>query len=165
MEQCCSEKKIEAVERAQVPIGQVERVFHAVLFELSLLISELILFYMVATAEVLTASLLVVAMSLTAMVWNYVFNVIFDCYYGQNRLARSFALRLFHSLCFEAALVIVTTPMVIYALEMPWLHALMMGVGFALYALIFVFVFNWCFDFFRVYLIGPYPKERLVPGS
>ena len=143
-----------------VPIGQFERIFHALLFEITLLLIEAALVLAFSSAAVVTVSLLVVAMSTTAMLWNYLFNLLFDHLFGQDRLARTVLMRLAHSLLFELALVVVTTPMIMYALQLAWLEAMLSSAGLSLLALIYVFAFNWSFDLLRVRIVGPYPAGR-----
>lgn len=145
--------------RPEKPITRAERIFHAALFEILLMLFELLIFYLISYGGTTSAVLLVLAMSLTAMTWNFIFNWLFDVVYGQDRLARSLCQRIAHALLFELALVIFTTPMIVYALDMGWLESAISSAAISVFALIFAFVFNWTFDVARSRWVGPYPRN------
>ncbi|MEH6550753.1 MAG: PACE efflux transporter [Pseudomonadales bacterium] len=148
--------------KSTVEIGQRERLAHAVLFELILFFICWVIMLTVSDGSVAVATALVVSVSLTAMFCNYLFNVIFDRIYGEDRTSRTVALRIFHALCFEVTVLISTIPMFVFALDIGWLDALLFDLVFMLLALVYTYIFNWSFDQLRVRWIGPYPRE---PGS
>ncbi len=150
----------------EVPIGTRERVLHALLFEALLLFGEFAVASAVSDRGAGAVSLLVVALALLALAWTYLFNVLFDRVFGQDRLARGVALRIAHGACFELVLVLASWPIVRYALDLGWGEALALGAGFSLFALLFVLVYNWAFDRVRVRMVGPYPTRwRTLPAT
>jgi uncharacterized membrane protein len=90
-----------------------------------------------------------VLISLSAMLWNFVYNWLFDIVefkLGGNRFGRGVLLRCLHALLFEIGLLVATVPMVAHFLNMTVLNAFLADIGFVVFFLIYAFIFNWCFD-------------------
>ena len=90
-----------------------------------------------------------VLISLSAMLWNFIYNWMFDIVefkLGGNRFGRGIFLRCLHALLFELGLLIVTVPMVAHFLDMTMLNAFLIDISFVVFFLIYAFIFNWCFD-------------------
>lgn len=123
-----------------------ERILHSLLFEviaLSLLIPFGSLFSGIDTGSMTG---LAVGLSLTAMCWNYVYNLIFDKYFGANRIHRSLNLRIVHAIVFEFGLLVVTLPAIMWMLNMDFINALILDMGMIIFFVIFAIVYNWCYD-------------------
>lgn len=126
-----------------------ERVLHTVLFEL-IALSLFVPLAIAFTGEKAShMTLLSVMMSLVAMSWNYVYNILFDNLYGKNRLSRTLSLRIFHGFCFEIGLLVITIPMIMYFLALDFWNAFMLDIGIAIFFLVYAIVFNWCYDLAR----------------
>lgn len=123
-----------------------ERILHSLLFEviaLSLLIPFGSFFSGIDTGSMTG---LAVGLSLTAMCWNYVYNLIFDKYFGANRIHRSLNLRIVHAIVFEFGLLVVTLPAIMWMLNMDFINALILDIGMIIFFVIFAIVYNWCYD-------------------
>ncbi|TOO05862.1 hypothetical protein CGH46_15750, partial [Vibrio parahaemolyticus] len=106
-----------------------ERIFHAVLFEL------MALAIIVPTAALITGkgssdlALVGIGLSLYTVVWNYIYNLYFDKWFGSNRADRSLAMRLGHTIGFEGGLIFISIPVIAWFLEITFLQALMLEAG------------------------------------
>lgn len=126
-----------------------ERVFHAVLFELLAIVLTIGLMAMLTEYSPVSLSELIVLISLIAMVWNFLFNKLFDHFFQGPRLSRGFRLRLFHTFCFEFGLLCFTLPLVVWVLHIGWWEALTLDIGMTLFIVLYTLVFNWCYDYLR----------------
>ncbi|MDQ0562877.1 putative membrane protein [Rhizobium mesoamericanum] len=83
-----------------------------------------------------------------ATVWNYIYNLGFD--HPIQRLTggtqKSVAMRVLHAVMFEIGLLLALLPMIAWYLGIGILQALMMDVSFALFYMVYAFVFNWAYD-------------------
>lgn len=92
-----------------------------------------------------------------ATLWNYIYNLLFD--HAMLRIAghlrKTLFLRILHALLFEGGLLIVLLPFIAWYLGIGLLEAFYLDVSFALFYLVYAFVFNWLYD-----LIFPVPASR-----
>lgn len=83
-----------------------------------------------------------------ATVWNYIFNLGFDHalkrFTGSTR--KSIKLRFLHALSFELGLLMAFLPIIAWWMEIELLEALLVDVSFAVFYLVYAFVFTWCYD-------------------
>jgi len=92
---------------------------------------------------------LAIIVSMLAMLWNLIYNYIFDIVerkMGKYRTQRGFLLRALHAVLFEAGLLTVTIPLVAYMLDMGLIQAFIVDLGFVVFYLIYAFVYNYIFD-------------------
>lgn len=128
-----------------------ERIFHAVTFEaiaLALIIPGAALATGNAAGDL---AIVGVALSLFTVVWNYVFNVMFDRIFGSNRAERSLGTRVGHSIAFEGGLIFVTVPTIAWYLDMSILNALALEAGFLVFFFFYTMLFNWGYDKYQPY--------------
>lgn len=98
-----------------------ERLFHAVLFKIGAIGLTVAVFALFGDNHSPTyATGLAVVISVLAMVWNMVFNFLFDKVVTGERLYRLLGTRLVHVGLFEGGLFLATVPMIAYALDV-WL--------------------------------------------
>ncbi|GGE67730.1 membrane protein [Streptosporangium jomthongense] len=83
-----------------------------------------------------------------ATVWNYIFNLGFD--HTLKRLTgstrKSIKLRFLHAVSFELGLLMAFLPIIAWWMETGLLEALLVDISFALFYLVYAFVFTWCYD-------------------
>ena len=123
-----------------------ERIFHSILFEVVALILIMVFAVLFIEGSMAAISGLAIGLSLMAMAWNYIFNMSFDKAFGNDLINRSFKLRLFHGLAFEIGMLIVTLPLIMWVLNLSFLTALLMDIGFIVFFLVYAIVFNWVYD-------------------
>lgn len=97
-----------------------------------------------------------------ATVWNYVFNLLFD--HAMLRLVKNVhktpTMRFVHAVLFEAGLLVILMPFIAWYLEITLIQAFLMDISFALFFLVYAFVFNWLYD-----LIFPIPTPPPLTDS
>ena len=130
---------------------KTERVFQVVFFEVCMLaimvpLSAIITGF--SAGKMITVS---VALSIFAMLWNYIYNIIFDKLMGENRIDRSIMVRGFHACGFELGMVIITLPVLAWYLKISWLAAITLEAGFLIFILVYTFTFNWLYDRYQPY--------------
>lgn len=123
-----------------------ERIFHSLLFEVIALFLLILFGSFFSGIELESMTALAVGLSITAMCWNYVYNLVFDKYFGTNRIARSLIMRIAHAVIFELGLLVVTLPGIMWMLNMDLISALILDMGMIIFFTIFTIVFNWCYD-------------------
>lgn len=126
-----------------------ERIFHSALFEGLALIIVVPISIFLMTAETVTMTWLAVAMSVSAMIWNYIYNLGFDAFFGHQRIKRRLIMRVFHSLGFEVGLLIATVPLIMWMLDLVFYPALTFAVGLVFFYLIYAIAFNYGYDHIR----------------
>ncbi|MEQ4531666.1 MAG: multidrug/biocide efflux PACE transporter [Mixta sp.] len=126
-----------------------ERLLHAVGFEaLALLIvSPLAAFIM--DKPLFQMGALALALSTIAMVWNIVYNALFDRLFPRDKVKRGLGLRIAHALCFEGGFILIGLPVAATMLGIGLLQAFMLEVGFFLFFLPYTVVYNWLWDWLR----------------
>ena len=131
----------------------IERVFHAILFEVLAILLSLIIIRFFTEHSVFLLSSLLILISVVAVIWNFIFNLVFDKYFTGRRENRSLKLRILHSLCFEFGLLIFTLPMIMQMLDVSFIKALYMDIGMTFFILFYTIVFNIIYDRMPLYFI------------
>ena len=86
-------------------------------------------------------------LSSIALVWNYVFNSIFESWESrQSARGRSFARRLAHGTGFEGGLVFLLVPVMSFWLEISLLDAFLANLGLLAFFFFYAIGFTWAFD-------------------
>ncbi len=88
-----------------------------------------------------------VGSSAIAVVWNLVFNALFERWERrQPARGRSVARRVAHAIGFEGGLLLWLVPFIAWWLDVSLWQALLLDVGLLLFFLVYTFVFTWVFD-------------------
>ena len=104
---------------------------------------------LVLNESIFHIGVIAILISLMAMVWNFIYNYIFDLVESSldgHRSTRKISMRLLHALLFEVGLLIVTVPFVAYWLEMNLVAALLVDIGFVVFYLVYALFYNYIFD-------------------
>ena len=131
-----------------------ERFFHAVVFEVLAVaicapLGAWLLDYSLAHMGLLTLMI-----SLIAMVWNMVFNSIFDDAQRRLGFTRNLAARAVHSVLFEIGLILAVVPLAAWWLDIGLWAAFVLDIGIVLFFLPYTFAFNWTYDHFRARMVA-----------
>lgn len=90
---------------------------------------------------------LAVASSVVAVVWNLMFNTLFEAWEARQPVrGRSLGRRVAHALGFEGGLALILVPMFAWWLDIGLWEALVFDAALLLFFLVYTFVFNWSFD-------------------
>lgn len=98
-------------------------------------------------AKVSSTLPLSVLMATIALIWNYVFNALFERWEKkQVTKGRSLQRRLVHGAGFEGGLVVVLVPLTAYWLDISLWQALLAEIGLLITFFFYAIVFTWAFD-------------------
>lgn len=138
--------------------GPSRKVLQAILYEsiaITVLSPSIALIYDEGLAH---AGALSMMLSASALLWNVLFNYVFECWEArQPKRARTLGRRLLHSLGFEGGLVLLLVPLVAWWLEISWWAALVTDMGLFVFFFFYALVFQWVFD--RVFDLPESAKE------
>ncbi|MGR3499492.1 MAG: PACE efflux transporter [Limimaricola soesokkakensis] len=97
--------------------------------------------------------------SLVATCWNYAFNFAFDhaLKHWRGTTAKTMPLRALHATAFELGLLLILLPIFSWWLGLGYVESFVVQLSFALFYLVYTFVFTWCYD--RVF---PDPDGRVA---
>ncbi len=125
-----------------------DRIRHAISFELIGLALVTPLGALAFGMPMADIGVIGVAGATLATLWNYIYNLGFD--HLMQRLTgstqKSVAIRVLHAVMFEVGLLLALLPMIAWYLGISVVQALMMDVSFALFYMVYAFVFNWAYD-------------------
>ncbi len=122
------------------------RWIHALSYEVILLvIIALVLSYVFEMPMQVTGGL-GIAMAVTSVLWNMLFNHYFEKLEAKHQLRRTFKIRVLHAIGFEGGLMLATIPMVAYALEKSMMQAFLIDLLMTLSILLYTFIFQYCYD-------------------
>lgn len=130
-----------------------ERVFHSLLFEGLALLVVVPTSALLMGTQMVTMTGLGIAMSLTAMTWNFLYNLGFDSIFGHQRIKRTLLTRVFHSLGFELGLLLATVPLIMWMLNLSAWPALIFASGLVVFFLAYAITFNYGYDHIRFRLV------------
>lgn len=131
----------------------LERVFHALCFE------------MIATAicapagaffldrPLLQVGSFTLIMATVAMIWNMIYNSMFDSLWPVSRVVRGLKVRIFHALGFESGFIVVGTLIAAWMLNVTLVQAFFLEIGFILFFFPYTIIFNWIYDILRQRII------------
>lgn len=88
----------------------LERLFHAILFETTVVLLSVFALYFFTEESVSILFGSMVLVSLTAMLWNLIFNYFLDKVFTGPREKRGVIFRTLHAISFEGGLLIFTVP-------------------------------------------------------
>ncbi|AXY57018.1 AceI family chlorhexidine efflux PACE transporter [Acinetobacter chinensis] len=122
------------------------RIIHALSYEIILLVIIAVALSLIFKVPLDVTGTLGIAMAVTSVIWNMVFNHHFEKFEAKHKLKRTVKIRLLHAVGFEGGLMLATIPMVAYAMEMSLLQAMMLDFGLTMCILVYTFVFQWIYD-------------------
>ena len=142
-----------------------ERFFHALGFELLAVaicapLGAWLLGYSLAHMGVLT-----IMISLIAMAWNMVFNMVFDGVQRRVGFSRTVSVRAVHSVLFEVGLIVAVVPLAAWWLDIGLWQAFVLDIGIVLFFLPYTFVFNWTYDHVRARIVAKRLNATRPPAA
>ncbi len=126
-----------------------ERIVHAVGFEtIAVTICAPVGAWLLNRSMVQVGALSIM-LSTVAMLWNIVYNSIFDRLWPIKRVARNLKVRIFHAFGFEAGFILVGLPLAAWMLGISLWQAFILELGFFLFFLPYTMFYNWMYDTLR----------------
>ncbi|GLQ30128.1 PACE efflux transporter [Litoribrevibacter albus] len=143
-------------------MSKLERVFHSILFEVIALVILSALAYWATGKDPIHLTGLAITLSMIAMMWNYIFNLLFDRVFGDDRAARGIKIRVGHAVLFELGMLIFSFPVIMWVMEMDFWGVLWMDLGVVVFFLIYAVGFNWLYDIARQkWFVRSYKQSEL----
>jgi len=83
-----------------------------------------------------------------ATAWNFAYNYLFDLVLQRatGTTEKSVVMRICHAILFEVGLLTVLMPFIAWYLGISLCQALVMDLSFALFYMVYAFIFNWAYD-------------------
>ncbi|MBZ0059837.1 MULTISPECIES: multidrug/biocide efflux PACE transporter [unclassified Leclercia] len=133
------------VQRRTLP----ERIFHAVCFEgiATAILAPTTAWLM--QRPVLEMGGLTIILATTAMIWNIIFNAVFDKLWPRHEVPRTAKVRALHALGFEVGFIFIGVGIVSLVLGVSLLQAFTLEIGFFIFFLPYTMVYNWAYDTLR----------------
>ncbi|MEG5461977.1 PACE efflux transporter [Enterobacter chuandaensis] len=131
-----------------------ERIFHAVIFEVTANVIIALSLAWLMNVSVLQSGSLSVISALTATVWNFIFNKLFDSLQKKHQFQRTFLVRTIHAVGFETGLIVTLIPVAMFMLNLTMTEAFFVEIGLVLFFLPYTMLFNWLYDYLRWTLVG-----------
>lgn len=126
---------------------RIRRVVQAVLYEgiaVAVVTPALALIF---NKNPLSTFFLSLTLSTIALVWNYLWNTLFEWWESrQQQGGRSAARRFAHGVGFEGGLTILLVPVMAWWLELSLLQAFITNLGFLVFFFLYTIAFTWTFD-------------------
>lgn len=131
-----------------------ERIFQAILFEvIAIILSwglvKILTFFGFGEQQSTQNShvlLMLIGISLIAMIWTFVYNILFDKIFTGEKLARPVWVRMVHIVGFEGGLLCFTLPLVMWVMKIGLWQAFMLDISLTLMILVYGFIFYWVYD-------------------
>lgn len=164
----------DAIQRRSLP----ERIFHAVCFEgiATAILAPTTAWLM--QRSVLEMGGLTILLATTAMIWNIIYNALFDRLWPAHQVRRTAKVRALHALGFESGFIVIGVSIVAWVLNVSLLQAFTLEIGFFLFFLPYTMLYNWAYDVLRqrivtrrqqrisalVHDIALFCRDRNAPG-
>ncbi|EMG9076160.1 multidrug/biocide efflux PACE transporter [Salmonella enterica] len=135
----------DAIQRRSLP----ERIFHAVCFEgiATAILAPTTAWLM--QRSVLEMGGLTILLATTAMIWNIIYNALFDRLWPAHQVRRTAKVRALHALGFESGFIVICVSIVAWVLNVSLLQAFTLEIGFFLFFLPYTMLYNWAYDVLR----------------
>jgi uncharacterized membrane protein len=127
--------------------GKTRKVVQAILYEIIAILLTSPFFALGFGESASSSSLLAVAISTIALIWNMIFNSLFEYWEARQKdRRRTLGRRVLHAIGFEGGLVFFLVPLMAWWLHIPiWQAGLAEG-GLIVFFLIYAFIFQYLFD-------------------
>ncbi|MGQ2967718.1 MAG: PACE efflux transporter [Allorhizobium sp.] len=142
-----------------------DRIRHAISFELIGLALIIPLGSRAFSVPVTDIGIVGVVSATLATAWNYLYNLGFDHLlrrYAGTTL-KTVPMRIIHAILFEAGLLMVLMPFIAWYLGISLWQAFVMDVAFALFYLVYAFIFNWAYD--RLFPLPEWQTEKAAGAN
>lgn len=107
------------------------------------------------------SSVLAVATSVVAVVWNFAYTALFEAWEKrQPARGRGLSRRIAHTIGFEGGLIALLVPLIAWWFRISLMQALLLDLGLVIFFLGYTFTFTWAFD--RVFGLPDSAARRAV---
>lgn len=138
----------------------IERTFHSVSYEVIGILTSAPIISFVSNKSMSESGILAVVVSVIAMLWNYVFNLLFDKLRYKYHFNKNLFVRILHGIGFEVGLIVLTAPTIALLFNMGIIDAFILELGMLLYFFPYTIVYNWIYDKSCSRLVYLYDKSH-----
>ena len=137
-----------------------DRIRHTLAFQIIGLLTFAPLASWVFGFEMHLMGAIAIVASITATIWNYIYNLLFDhaLLKWRKNSHKTLSLRVLHALLFEAGLLCLLLPFIAWYLNMTLWEAFKMDIVMATFYLVYAFIYNLIYD--KVYPIQHQPLNN-----
>ena len=135
-----------------------ERVLHATLFEVIAVVVCAPLLAWLMDKSLAHMGALTLMFSAIAMLWNMIFNILFDRAQRRMGFHRGLWARISHALLFELGLILVLVPLAAWWLSISLVAAFFLDIGLILFFLPYTLGYNWAYDSLRERFVARNPQ-------
>lgn len=128
------------------PKSLLERVLHALCFEIIAVILCAPALAWIMGKPLLAMGVLTAGISLVAMVWNIIYNALFERIESARGWVRTPGIRALHAIGFEVGLVLAVVPMAALWLSISLWDAFLLDIGLLLFFLPYTYFYNLGYD-------------------
>jgi uncharacterized membrane protein len=132
-----------------------ERLFHSLLFEVLAIVISAPLAAWLTGQSVTDMGVLTAAIATIAVLWNMLYNWLFDRLQDKVGFTRGAWVRTLHAFGFEFGLILVAIPFAAWWLGITLWQALLLDIGLVLFYLPYGFFFNLGYDKIRERIVQP----------
>lgn len=134
-------------QRAGTLQGARRRILYVTLYELIAIAVATYGLALLTGAGAAHSSVVAVASSAIAVLWNLAFNYLFERWESRQAVrGRSMARRVAHAIGFEGGLIFFLVPLFAWWFQVGLWQAFVMDIGLIVFFLCYTFAFNWGFD-------------------
>ena len=123
------------------------RLIYVILFEITAILFSTLVLMLLNDSSVQESLPVAIIMSTAAVVWNYIFNTLFEFWEVRQQIKkRTLAVRSIHAIGFEGGLVLICLPLYMLWYNVGVLTAFTMEAALLLFFLVYTFLFTLVFD-------------------
>lgn len=137
----------------------LERFLHALVFEVLAIGLSAPLAAVLSGHSMTDMGVVTVVIAVMALIWNMVYNALFDRFLAATRKSKTLVLRIWHSIGFELGLLLMAIPFVVWWLNIGLWEALVLDIGLILFYLPYAYIYNLAYDTLRSRYWGRQPQE------
>jgi uncharacterized membrane protein len=126
-----------------------ERVLQAILFEIFANVFIVFFIQFLLSKSIEKSAVLSIGSAMLAMLWNMIYNKLFDLLQQKIGFERGLIIRVIHAVIFELGLMIVLVPAAVLWLQITIYQALLLDISVILFFLPYTIIFNWAYDGIR----------------
>lgn len=135
------------------------RIVYVTVFEIIAIISSTYVLMWLSDSDASESLPVAVMVSLVAVVWNFIFNTLFEAWERRNKVKqRTVLIRSVHAIGFEGGLVLICLPLYMLWYDVGVYKAFTMELALLIFFLVYTFVFTLIFD--KIFTLPQHYKSK-----
>lgn len=131
------------------PFSVVERFWYAFFFEIFGIGISTPLFAWLMGKGLFDIGVIAVVIAVMALLWNMLFNTLFDRWLRRHHLSKTTPIRILHAVLFEIGLICGALPFIMWWLGIGLWEAITLDIGFILFYLPYTYLYSLAYDGLR----------------